>query len=332
MNVNSGSQAAPQAPHRGRAARLLGPLHVTGVFWYRIHRWAMRHLPEWAIRMSIPACVAVFYGLLRRIDRAIARNLDTVLGACGWLESQRRVVRTLHQYAWCLSERYERFNESDDEGRLDVEGLEFWRRLHADSKGFILLTAHVGHWELGSVGGSARSDRIVHLVREEELDPNAQKFVAGLISQEANDRYHVHFAQAGDPTLGFELLNVLRAGQVVALQGDRPRAGGASLPVPLCGRPYALPVGPAALARSAEVEILPVFVFREGRRHARCVFRPPVAVERTDDRDRDLKAALEEVASHIEWAIRERPYQWFCFREAWGGAEDSSSDDASPSA
>jgi len=103
-------RTAPQAPHRGRSARLLGPLHVTGVFWYRSHRWAMRHLPEWAVRTAIPCCVAAFYGLLWRIDRAIASNLETVLGPSGWWRRQRRVVRTLYQYAWCLSERYERFN------------------------------------------------------------------------------------------------------------------------------------------------------------------------------------------------------------------------------
>lgn len=286
----------------------------------------MAHLPEWAIRAALPVCVACFYVALWPIDRAIGANLDQVLGRCGWLARQRRVLRTLHQYAWCLSERYERLDLATTAApQVEVEGLEHWRALHASASGFILLTAHVGHWELGSMTGAARSDRTVHVVREEEMDAAAQRFVAGLLARQADARYRVHFARADDPLLGVELLRALRGGAIVALQGDRPRAGGDSIHVPVCGRRYALPIGTAALARAAEVPILPVFVFRTGRRQARCVFRTPVRVPHVGDRKADLRAALAEVGRHVEWAIRRQPYQWFCFREAW-------SDSASPSA
>jgi len=315
---------APQAPHRGHVARLLGPLHVTGVLWFRLHRWAVAHLPEWAVRVVIPVCVGFFYLVLRRIDRAIEDNLAVVLGPCGWWEAQRRVLRTLYQYAWCLSERYEELN-GDRDGELEVEGLELWRGLHDQGPGFILLTAHIGHWELGSMSGAAHSERQIHLIREEELDPAAQRFIANLISRASDERYVVHFARSDDPMLGLDLLRALRGGAIVALQGDRPRAGGSALTVPMCGREFALPVGTAALARSAQVAILPVFVFRTGRRQARCVFRPPISVAHSADREADLRAALEAIATRIEWAIRRQPYQWFCFREAW-------SDSASPSA
>lgn len=316
---------APQAPQRGLMARLLGPLHVTGVFWFRLHRWAMAHLPEWAVRGVLPVCVGFFYLALRRIDRAIEHNLAIVLGPCGWWRGQRRVLRTLYQYAWCLSERYEQLNVGGGQAQLEVEGLGHWRRLHDEAPGFILLTAHIGHWELGSIRGAAHSDRQLHLIREEELDPAAQRFIASLISSASDERYVVHFAQSDGPMLGLELLRALRDGAIVALQGDRPRSGGSALAVPMCGRDYALPVGTAALARSAEVPILPVFVFRTGRRSARCVFRSPVHVMHGPDRQADLQVALAAIAGQIEWAIRQHPHQWFCFREAW-------SDSASPSA
>jgi KDO2-lipid IV(A) lauroyltransferase len=325
--VTRSAPVAPQAPRRGRLARLLGPLHVTGVVWYRLHRWATAHLPEWAIRAGMPVCVGFFYLVLWPIDRAIERNLRPVLGPSGWWTGQRRALRTLYRYAWCLSERYERLNvvSGETRGELEVEGLEHWRRLHEAPEGFILLSAHVGHWELGSMAGAARSDRVVHLVREEEMDAAAQRFVAGLLARQSGDRYRVHFARPEDPLLGLELLRALRDGAIVALQGDRPRAGGESIRVPMFGLDYALPIGTAALARSAGVRILPVFVFRTGRRRACCVFRTPVRVARTEDRAADLRAALIEIGTHIEWAIRQRPHQWFCFREVW-------SDSASPSA
>ena len=62
---------------------------------------------------------------------------------------------------------------------------------------------------------------------------------------------------------------------------------------------------------------MPVFVFREGRLQSRIVIRDVIEVERSTDRKGDVSAALEKVAANLEWAIRERPHQWFCFRELW---------------
>ena len=43
----------------------------------------------------------------------------------------------------------------------------------------------------------------------------------------------------------------------------------------------------------------------------------PDAVRRTDDRDSDVLAAITQIGAEIEWAIRQRPHQWFCFRRLW---------------
>jgi KDO2-lipid IV(A) lauroyltransferase len=115
-----------------------------------------------------------------------------------------------------------------------------------------------------------------------------------------------------------ELIDALRRGEIVAVQGDRPRAGRRSIDATLFGRPFPLPPGPAAIARTADVPLLPVFVFREGRRRYRVVFRPPIHASATGHLATDLGTTMRRVAVEIEWAIRRAPYQWFCFRRLWG--------------
>ncbi|HEY4574397.1 MAG TPA: hypothetical protein VIJ26_10550, partial [Thermoanaerobaculia bacterium] len=85
----------------------------------------------------------------------------------------------------------------------------------------------------------------------------------------------------------------------------------------LFGRPFALPVGPAALARAAGVPIVPVFVLREGRLRYRCLLRPALHVAQSGDRQRDLQEALAGFAADLEAVIRREPHQWFCFRRLW---------------
>ena len=119
-------------------------------------------------------------------------------------------------------------------------------------------------------------------MREKEIDPRAQDFIREILAR-AGGNYVTHFS-GDDPTLSFELADALRRGEIVALQGDRPRAGGRTVIASLFGRPMPLPIGPAALARAAGVPIVPVFNFREGRFLMRAVVRPPFHVASTADR------------------------------------------------
>ena len=129
--------------------------------------------------------------------------------------------------------------------------------------GVLLVTAHIGPWETATHFGASKAPRRIHIVREKEIDPKAQEFVESLLARSGN-RFVTHFA-GEDLTLALELAKSLREGDVVALQCDRPRAGGRCVNARLFGRPITLPEGPAALARAADVPILPVFHFRDGR-------------------------------------------------------------------
>jgi len=310
--------APPHAPEAGWIRRLLGPFYVTGVFWFRFHRWGMTFWPQWAIGVTIFFFTSFFFVALRNIRAAVADNLVPVLGPCGWWQRQRRIFRTLWTFAWCLTERYERLS-TDRRFDVTAEGMEHWEALTGSGDGFLVVTAHIGAWEVGSMMPAALQSRRVHVVREAETDPRAQAFISELVRQAGGELYVTHFAE--DPQLGMELLDALRQGEIVALQGDRPRAGGRKAEAELFGRPFPLPIGPAALARAAGVPILPVFVFREGRLRYCSSIRAPIQVAHTADRTADLEAASHAFAAELQAAIVHRPHQWFCFRRVWRDLE-----------
>ena len=308
--------APPHAPEVGWIKKILGPLYVTGVFWFRFHLFGVRVLPYWVMLPMMVGFVAFFATTLRNIRSAIASNLEAVLGPCGWWERQVRIYKTIWNFAWCLTERYQRL-ATDQRFLIGVEGLDHWRELNASAEGFIVVTAHIGAWEVGgSMLPSFQATRRVHVVREAETDPRAQQFLADLIRSKSGDHYTTHFAE--DPQLGVDLLDALRRGEIVALQGDRPRNGGRTADISLFGRPYQVPVGPLALARAAGVPILPVFVFREGRKRYRCSLRAPIRIASNGSRQAEIDQALQRLATELQWAISHRPHQWFCLRKLWG--------------
>ncbi|HEX4822732.1 MAG TPA: lysophospholipid acyltransferase family protein [Candidatus Polarisedimenticolaceae bacterium] len=309
------AEAPPHAPRTGWARRVLGDYHVTGLFWYRFHRWSVSSTPEWTLGIWITIFTTFFFFTIWNIRRAIGANLENVLGPCGFFRRQRRIYATMWAFAWCLSERYERL-ATDRKFDVAVDGMEHWQAATANGRGCVLVTAHLGLYEVGSMMPSTVEKRHVHLIREPEIDPRAQEFIRESVRAVETEHYSMHF-QSEDPLQGMFLLDVLRRGEIVAIQGDRPRTGGRIVPATLFGRPLSLPAGPASLARAAGVPLLPVFAIREGRRRYRCVFAPPIEPWGTADRQHEVAEATARVGEAVERAVRSAPHQWFVFREIW---------------
>lgn len=299
---------------RGAGGGKRGWFVVDGLFWWRLHRLAVRAVPPPLIAPAVFACTVVAHGLLHRQRRVLAANLEPVLGAAGFLERQRRAFRTFHHFAWCLTERFETYGTRR---RIlpAFQGLEHWESVASSGRGFVLLTAHLGHWETGSMMPSGLQGRRIHVVREQEIDPAVQERLRKMIAEHGGERYEMHSAHR--PDLGPKLLMALRRGEIVALQGDRPAAEGRAVTAPLFGRPFRLPAGPAALLRATGAPILPVFVYREARLRSRVVFHPPILPPRSRDRDVDLAEIHHRIATEIEKAVRRAPHQWFGFRRVW---------------
>jgi KDO2-lipid IV(A) lauroyltransferase len=305
----------PQAPVVGWPRRILGPFHFSGVFWFWFPFWAMSWLDGWMFDLVILVFTLGFLVALRQVRLALASNLEAVLGPAGYWERQRRAFRTLRIFASCLAERYE-FLRYPDRFVVEVEGEEHLQEAAPAGQGLIFVTAHIGAWETTSKRIASNLARKAHVVREEELDGRSQEFMEEILRRHGGVPFTTHFATE-DPGLGLELLAALRRGEVVALQGDRPRTGGRTVRARVFGRPLPLPVGPLILARAAGVALLPTFSFRDGRRRYRVVLRAPIRIAAEATRDAATSSAAQALGEDLEWAIGREPYQWFCLRRLW---------------
>ncbi len=309
--MKSGSGGS-QAPTLGRLRRILGPFYFNGIFWYRFQAWAMGWMPLYLVIPMARLFSVGFFLALHSVRRALRANHKLVDPSAGWWSLTWRAYRTVHVFSWCLGDRYKQFHPNPN-FEFSYEGRHHWESARDSGRGVIVVTSHIGGWEIGSVVPAAAEEQaVIHVVREREADPEAQAFIEELLESHGGSGYRTHFA-ADDQDLGMELYAALREGEVVALQGDRPRRGGHVVSVTLFGQRACLPPGPAQLARLAEVPLLPVFTFFEGPGRYRIKFSEPIRVPRTADRLADVQQATQVLASVIEGAIREHPEQWFCF-------------------
>jgi lauroyl/myristoyl acyltransferase len=314
-SVSDAKPSQPQALPVTGLRRVLGPFYTTGAFWFWFATMAPRYLPGFLFVPVETFFGVLFTGFLGRSRNAIQHNLVPVLGPCGFWAGQVRALRTLVNFARCFGDRYERLVRGS-RFSVEVSGREHWEAAGEGGRGILLVTAHVGAWDAMSQLAPAGLNRVLHVVREEEMDASSQEFIRRLVREQGAPDCVTHFA-SDDPTLGLKLKQALERGEIVALQGDRPRAGGRSVVAHIFSQEIDLPNGPAALARLAGVALLPVFCFREGHYRHRIAFRPPIHVA-PDPGPGPIEEATRALARNIEWAIRERPHQWFALAQAFG--------------
>lgn len=296
----------PRTPEQARQS------HLESEPWRRALFWGLRSVPPALQRASMPLWSAFFYIQVPQVRRAIESNLSRLLG----LRPPRRQLaafRTFTNYCQSIAHAYLPLVGVDPGLEVKLEGADHLRRSLSPERGAVLATGHLGSWQLGPLWLDRHGFPPVTVVMTEEPNPGTQQLVAAIRDRSVKVVY-----PGQSPLLSLELRAALRRGELVAMQMDRPSRD-AALRVPCAGGTAAFAAGPATLARTCDVEVVPVFFPVEGKT-LRIVVEPPLRAPRTGNRDADILALTGELARVYEATVRRYPEQWFNFYDFWNVA------------
>lgn len=193
-------------------------------------------------------------------------------------------------------------------GRIEVVGGEHIEAIRDSGKSGIFFSAHYGNWELMSLAATQYGMPLVHVYRAannpltEEILQNLRKPVGG--------RHIPKGMQAAR-----ELLKALKQNEVLGMLVDQKLATG--IPVPFFGRDAMTAPAIAELALKADCPVIPAHVIRLGGARFQIIVEPPIQLENTGDRERDVLAAMRMINTKIENWIRARPDHWFWVHKRW---------------
>jgi KDO2-lipid IV(A) lauroyltransferase len=284
-----------------------------GPWFRRVFLAGVRAIPPELQRASMPVWAGLFYALLPSARRIVEGNLARVLGDASAAEVRRRGFRVFVNYAQSLTDMYGFHLGRRVPIAPEFRGRDHVHRVVDGGRGAITVTGHVGAWQItpfliAQAGGLPP----VTMAMAEE--PNA-----AVAEFESRFRARLRIVYTtGSPFSLIELSNRLRRGELVGMQVDR-HLGGPSLQLPFFGRAAPFPLGPATLARLTGCPIIPVFShYAAPRRRGVIVeYGTPIEVERTADRDADVRRATLEVVDAYEQFVRRHPDQWFNFYDFW---------------
>jgi KDO2-lipid IV(A) lauroyltransferase len=187
------------------------------------------------------------------------------------------------------------------------EGKEHIDGAMARGKGTLILTAHLGNWEMGGIFLSLMGYSLT-VITAPDVEERLHEFRVRLRQEQ---RIKVVTL---DDTLASSLavLKALQANELVALLGDRDLFG-KGIPVNFFGQRVFFPIGPALLAYLSEASLIPTFVLIDQDDKYRCLAEPPIVLQKTGNRDRDLAENTQRIAAALEKFIRLYPDQWYTF-------------------
>lgn len=183
-------------------------------------------------------------------------------------------------------------------------------------KGVILITAHLGNWEIGGILLALRNIPLT-VVTLNEPTSELTRWRDGY-----RRKLGIKTVMVGSDTFSFvEMIKTLRNNEGVAMLVDRPYAGSGT-PVRFFGRETLFSTAPALLWQHTEATVLPAFVLQNKKGRYLSFAEKAIPMRRYDDQREALAANTQLVATAFEAIIREHPEQWFNYVPIWKNNEN----------
>uniref|UniRef100_A0A7C6A970 Lipid A biosynthesis acyltransferase n=1 Tax=candidate division WOR-3 bacterium TaxID=2052148 RepID=A0A7C6A970_UNCW3 len=268
-------------------------------------------LPRWFTVYLARLLGIIYFFLAKKRRWLIYENMQHILGSgVTPKEIRRRTLRLFINYSICLTDllRAPLLQREKLLSMVQFDGEKNFKQVIAKGKGVVLITAHIGNWDLAGVFLSRLGYKLVAVV-----EPIPQG-----VTQAMNRYRGIGGMELIPLTEKNSMEQVLEQKKILVLLADRDLTG-RGLVLPCFDAKRSFPKGPAAFALKYEVPIiLGYFVLnpKKGRPYLG-VIEPEFHFQRCGDYKEDVFNLTQLIAQRINKLISEYPCQWFVFKADW---------------
>jgi len=282
-----------------------------GVLGYKIFVWTLKHAGLSFAYFLLLFVVTYFIFSSRKAFNSIYSYFRRVLNYSVF-RSLISVYLNYYYFGQIILDKIALLAGFENKFTFTFEGEEYLRQM---DKGGLLISGHIGNWEIAGQLLNRLEKNINILVYDAEHEQ-----IKGYLSDVFTKRRVNFIIIKEDYSHLQEIREALERGEIIAMHGDRFIEGNKVFQVEFLGKPALFPVGPVNLAARFGAPVSYVFAVKETRTHYHFFATPLKNVEFSTNlkkRELILKEAVEEYVTALEKTVKRYPLQWFNYYKFW---------------
>ena len=195
---------------------------------------------------------------------------------------------------------------------IEIEGQEHFHNLAIRPDGFVLLSAHIGNYEIAGytlVAKNKRFNALVFAREKESVMRNRNKMFA---STNIN-----MIAIRPDMSHLFEINQALTDGETVSMSADRINGSPKHIELDFLGAKAKFPLGPFFVTTMRSLNVLEVSVMKTSLRSYK-IYVTPLHYDKTANHKEQINQLSKAYVAEFEKRVRQYPTQWYNYFEFWG--------------
>ena len=191
---------------------------------------------------------------------------------------------------------------------VEIKGLEHIRKAHAKGRGVLVISGHMGNFEMlmpGLYGTGLKGYAIYRRLNFEPLE----RFLTPL-----RERFNVTLIPMRNAAP--KVIDSLASGGVVGTMIDQSVDWYSGVFVNFFGRPACTNKEVIKLAMKAQTTVIPLYTIRSNRKYL-IEFLPELPLQYTQDPIGDIEVNTQNITNILESVIREYPDQYFWIHNRW---------------
>jgi predicted LPLAT superfamily acyltransferase len=192
------------------------------------------------------------------------------------------------------------------------DGEENLRKIVELKKGGLLLSAHIGNWEIAGHLLNRLNTRINIVM----FDNEHQQIKDYLSTVTGKRSVKVIVVRNNDISHIYEINEAFKNNELVCIHADRFVEGNKTMMTEFLGENARFPMGPFVLAATFKVPVSYVFAMKETSRHYH-LFASEIKTYSQGSRESRMQVMLKDFAAEMESKIQKYPLQWFNYYNFW---------------
>ena len=273
--------------------------------------WAFKYINLRLVYLVMGVLVIPFYMLFAHRGYISMYHYFRQRQGFGIWKSFRYVYLNHYRFGQIILDRFAAFAGRQFE--FEIDGNDTFLDLTRGEQGFMVLSCHVGNYELAGYAFKATAKRYNALVFSGEAKDVMEQ--RNKILSKNNIRM---IPVSEDMSHLFLMNDALASGEIVSIPGDRVFGSPRYVECDFLGSKARLPLGPYMMALQRGVPTLALFVMKVSA-HRYQVYVRRIEADNRKFANRQEKAAnlAQHFVKEIETVLRQYPEQWFNYYEFW---------------